>query len=373
MMRARQGNPRRGFTMLELAIAIALATMIVAGLYRVFIMQSRQLAFLDTQSEMHQNLRFATDVVTRTLRVAGLGTSGNVRGFQGYPSGANDTLPTLISYNAHPYGNNTDAITIVHQDPSLMMNTYYGFYPPSGTNTLYMDVTNHPEYRTLLQSFAANELLLCFDFERSAGMLGLLWVITAVDPATGQVTVQPNSTYSDYTDEVPTDRNLNAVMTCSKGEIITFYIDNNAGDGIGPGSDQHPVLMMDLDFSFATGGPEDDDVPLVDDIEDMQIAYCLADATGTSNCDTSVEPTVTTSPWIGDIDKTQNVWMVRVSFVARSARPDFDQMQGSTRPALEDHGAASAPDHYYREVLTSTVTARNLRFYTNLASEYSTH
>jgi prepilin-type N-terminal cleavage/methylation domain-containing protein len=372
MMRRRARTLRRGFTMLELAVALTLATFVVGGMYRLFTMQAKQLAFLDSQAEMHQNLRFATDVVGRTLRIAGLGTSGNVRGYGGYPGDSNDTLPSLISYN-HPYGGSSDAVTIVHQDPSLLMNTYYAYTAPSGTDTLMMDVTNHPEYRNILQSYAPNELLLCFDFERSSGMLGLLWEITEVDPNTGQISVQPNTIYTDYTDEIPTDQDLNSVMTCSKGEIITFYIDANGDDGIGPGSEEHPVLMMDLDFSFPTEGAEDDDVPLVDDIEDMQLAYCLADISGANPCDTSVEPSVTAPPWMATIDKTQNVWMVRVSFVARSARTDSQRMQTSTRPALEDHPAAADPDHYYRELITSTVTARNLRFFSSNPSEYTTH
>ena len=35
------------------------------------------------------------------------------------------------------------------------------------------------------------------------------------------------------------------MLRCSKGQVITFYIDAN-NNGVGPGSAEHPVLMMDL-------------------------------------------------------------------------------------------------------------------------------
>ena len=51
---------------------------------------------------------------------------------------------------------------------------------------------------------------------------------------------------------------------------MTFYIDNS-DNGIGPGTPAHPVLMMDLNMNF----PNNDDIPLVDNVEDLQLDIAL--------------------------------------------------------------------------------------------------
>jgi len=112
-------------------------------------------------------------------------------------------------------------------------------------------------------------------------------------------------------------------------------------------------LMMDLDLDW----PEDDDVPLVDDIEDFQVAYCLDG----SDCSSA-------SSWEDEIaeDEGDEVIMVRLSMVGRSAREDMLGRYTSQRPDLENHSGASAADNYYRQVLSTEVTIRNLRLYNNL-------
>ena len=119
-------SARAGFTLIEVMIAIAIAAITVAGLYGLFTIQSRQLLTQDLQMEMNQNLRFATDMVTRNIRMAGYGTSGYVSGELGPTnpgnSSPNSLLPVIIPWDANG-ANGTDAITVVYADPSLMMDT----------------------------------------------------------------------------------------------------------------------------------------------------------------------------------------------------------------------------------------------------------
>ena len=338
--------------MLELMVAVALAGFVTAGLYQLFSMQSKQLAFLDLQAEMHQNLRFATDVITRSVRVAGLGTGGTTYGYLGL-TGNSDTMPPVIDWNNHSYGGGTDAITVLHMDPSLTMNTDVSRIPDTETTTLYfnMDISN---YQTIISNFETGELLLCIDFANMSQMYSYLWVIAADGSTDGYITIDSNSSYSDYVSVAPIGQNLAPVMTCSKGQVITFYIDNDSTDGTGPGSESHPVLMMDLDYDW----PEDDDVPLVDDIEDLQFAYCLQDTD--CSADTS---------WVSTFDETTDLpWMARVSLISRSSREDLTGRRSIVRPDLEDRAASSTPDGYYRDVLTTRVTLRNLRYYSNLGT-----
>ncbi len=339
--------------MVELAIAITLATLIVAGLYQLFIVQSRQLQFLDMQTEMNQNLRFASDIITRTVRQAGLGTANGVLGVLG-DGGDSTSLSPVQGYN-DGLGNGTDAVTIVHQDSSLSMNTSSLAILPGDTNELVFDLTMH-DYRAKFGSYGAGEFLLCSDFGNPMGMASYMWEITGTSAAgdEGTISVHSNSAYLDYSAVMSSDQNLPPVMTCSRGEVVTFYIDND-DDGMGPGSLDHPVLMMDLDYSW----PEGDDVPLVDDIEDLQFAWCLEDTQGLAPCTNS-------GSWSSTLISGDWPWMARVSLLARSRRQEATRQYSSTRPGLEDNAAGTDTDSYYRQVLTTEVTLRNMRLYSNL-------
>ena len=96
---------RRGFTMLEMLVAIAIASFVIAGLYGLFTIQSRQFMFQDLQMEMHQNLRFGADVLSRSIRMAGFNTSGFVTGVMGSDgtsgtSVAASDLPAIVAWDA---------------------------------------------------------------------------------------------------------------------------------------------------------------------------------------------------------------------------------------------------------------------------------
>ncbi|MFH1467280.1 MAG: PilW family protein [Pseudomonadota bacterium] len=350
------GRGRRGVTLIELAIAITLASVIVAGLYQLFIAQSRQLQFLDLQAEMNQNLRFATDILSRTIRQAGLGTAAGTAGPLGNGGSVNDVLSPLIGHDdVGEYG--ADAITVVHQDPSLTLFTSTMDTYPGDTDHLTFNLDEY-RHRAKLGQYSSGEYLLCSDFANPLGMASYLWTITSIDlsdPDYGIINLGSNGAYTDYTSAMPSTRNLPLVMSCSKGEIVTFYIDD-LEDGSGPGSEAHPVLMMDLDFDFPSVS-DNDDIPLVDDIEDIQFQYCLQDSGG-SPCtdDGSWNTTLSTSEW---------PWMVRVSVVARSRRDDPIGRFESTRPDLAGNTHDGTVDHYYRQLIQTDVTLRNMRFYSN--------
>lgn len=346
----RRRRARGAFTLIEVMIAIALSAFAVAGLYGLFSVQSRQLMTQDINMEMHQNLRFASDMLTRSVRVAGFGTAGEVAGIYG-PNGAsdeNDLLPVIIP---HDGGSDADAITVVYADPSLQMETRNDIVPTCDTTELGFRA-DMLDYSEKLQQYVAGDTLLCMDFADISGMKSYLWSIAgAPDTTNGTIPVGDLSGYSDYAALCEPGENLSPIISCSRGTVATFYIDA-VDDGVGPGSESHPVLMMDSNLNW----PASDDVPLVDNIEDMQIEYCLDDGTKSADC------SLPTS-WDDDFDTAQitNVWMVRISLLVRSARPDFRDQYPGKRPALGNRNEGG-DDNYYRETLVNEVTVRNLRY-----------
>lgn len=64
---------RSGFTVVEVLVSVAIVSMILAGLFAVFVQARQRMHSLKTQAQMYQNLRFATTLLSRDLRMAGYG------------------------------------------------------------------------------------------------------------------------------------------------------------------------------------------------------------------------------------------------------------------------------------------------------------
>ena len=166
--------------MLELLVAVSLSTIVVSGLYGVFTIQSRQLMFQDSQMSMHQNLRFAADILSRTIRQAGYGTGGATQGLLGYDYGAASTssayaLPAVISSDGGTGA--PDAITLVYAEPSIEMNTMVTTVEPCTTSSLTFDMSAR-NYSSLIGNYSASEMVMCWDYAPSGGIKSYLWKIT---------------------------------------------------------------------------------------------------------------------------------------------------------------------------------------------------
>jgi type IV pilus assembly protein PilW len=64
-------NNQKGFTLIELMVAIAIASAVMAGIYSVFIMQQRTQLTEQVAVDMQQTLRAAMYMVERDIRMAG--------------------------------------------------------------------------------------------------------------------------------------------------------------------------------------------------------------------------------------------------------------------------------------------------------------
>lgn len=347
---------RRGFTMLEMLVAIAIAAFVVAGLYGLFTIQSRQFMFQDLQMEMHQNLRFGADVLSRSIRMSGFNTSGYIAGVMGSDGTSGSSidaseLPAIIPWDSDG-ANGTDAITVVYGDPSTVMSTHYSVMEAYTTESLTFQ-PNTLENNEKLQQITAGDLLLCHDFASMSGTESYLWEVSAdADVSNGVVSVYENDTnYTDYVNLFGTDTNLSPIMRCAKGQVLTFYIDDS-DDGTGPGTEDHPVLMMDMNFNW----PNDDDIPLVDNVEDLQLMYCMDGGIG-ARCDDDTQ-------WRDDFtsDRADEVWGVRIHLLIRSSREESRGIYKNIRPDIANNAVGSTDeDGYYRQVLVTEVATRNLR------------
>jgi prepilin-type N-terminal cleavage/methylation domain-containing protein len=71
MMKIRSVFNNNGLTLIELLIVFVISGIIVAGIYRVFVAQSKAYIVQDQVIEVQQNIRVATEVLMKDLRMAG--------------------------------------------------------------------------------------------------------------------------------------------------------------------------------------------------------------------------------------------------------------------------------------------------------------
>lgn len=352
----RVSRRNHGFTMIELAISVAIATFVVMGLYGIFTIQTQQLMNQDMRMEMNQNARFALEILSRSLRMAGFGSRGTIVGVMG-TGGDGNAQDVLVAYDG--YGTNgSDAVTVAYMEPSLVMNTAYTTVEACTTSTITFN-PNHLDYFDKLMQFNSGDLLMCYDYAAIGANNTYMWSITS-DAATsspfGVINVDSSAaSLSDFSAACPTTSNISPVIRCSKGQVMTFYIDDT-DNAIGPGTPEHPVLMMDLNGNF----PNNDDVPLVDNIEDLQLQYCIDNGTNTANC--ALFPSWTNTIPAGSVD---DVWMVRILMVVRSPKGNYQDIEwtGNVRPALANNTASTTADGYYRNVVVTEVTVRNNKLF----------
>jgi prepilin-type N-terminal cleavage/methylation domain-containing protein len=66
------GSKQRGFSLVELMVALLLGTLITAAAVQMFITNQRSFRLQQTMSEVQETGRFAAELISKELRMAGL-------------------------------------------------------------------------------------------------------------------------------------------------------------------------------------------------------------------------------------------------------------------------------------------------------------
>lgn len=329
----------RGFTLIEVMVAIAVGGILLSAAYQFLVSQNRVYEVQGQSIEMQQNVRAALDFMCRELRNAGYGVAVDFGPDIFTLPVNNDTADANID-------NGTDSITFV-------ANPFHGSVVASnaGAGTTSLSVFPAPG-RTL--DFQANDVVDILSLEKKRLQNGL--IISAV-------------AYTDATQ--PT------VLTCTAltsnavaGSIVTV---------------QPITIAYRVRNRVLQRGQNGVFQPLIENVEDLQLVYAF-DADGDGAIDTDVDGVI----WAVDADhndslETQvkndgttaalgapvgiggssvacDLRAIRVSMVVRTVRenPDPRFRNQYSRPRLEDHAAATTNDGFRRQVLTSVVKFRNM-------------
>lgn len=302
----------RGFTLLELLVAMAITLFVTAAGYTFFNNTFNFSVLHSRSAEMQRESRTALDIMSREIKNAGFGI---VEPLTGIIQGAVSPIQAFNNVDPAPDGtaNRLDRITVVEGYETLgALNAAAAI----GTAAIALNASTgvNPTNPSIVGSTITIEGFYTGTVTAVAG-----------GPNVYTINISPalNRAYST----------LNSVMLV---RTITYRVGIPAGGA-------EPVL-------YRNANDGNGDQIIASGIEDLQFAYLLTDGTETHS------PAAVTPPAVPAIRA------VRISLLARARDPNSKATQISTRPALEDHAAGAGPDRYHRRLATKVVEVRSLGF-----------
>lgn len=295
----------KGFTLIELMIAIALASVVSAAGYNFFTYSLNFTLIQSSNNEMQQEIRIASDIMAREIRNAGFGV---IEPLTKIPHPAAGAFPTLTS------GNNTssDPAGVANQLDTISIS---GAYRVVGSlNILAASNTATVSISALAGTDPTNPSIVGRVVTIDGFYTNSVTAVLATAPGIFTLTLN-----------TPLNRDYEQGNTVSILEQITYAVAANGAE-----------------FALWRSDGVNNEV-IASGIEDFQIAYLLNDGTIVNN------PVGALSPLRG----------VRLSLSARRADPRGTSTI-SSRPALEDHAAGAAVDQFHRRSMTRVVEIRNL-------------
>lgn len=266
---------RKGFSLIEMMIAMAMGLLLLAGLFYVYINASRSSAAQGALALMQNNARYAFELMSMDIRMAGFSGSQNLTNVINTPSPT--TLSTLIDLsnpllgyeNSNPpnvctivsttacYLANTDSLTVVRADTA---NKYtLSVSPTVGTFTLAMWPTSDAP--------TAGEVFVAADYTHTA-----LFQVGSV--SSGAKTIS----YSTATSPAPGNSSTTLGVFGGGFNATSLYRLSGVSYYIGRNPVGESALYRDkLGQSSSTLNSTKEE--LVQGIEDMEITYGIDTST----------------------------------------------------------------------------------------------
>lgn len=343
---------QRGFTIIEVMIALTLSLILIAGLTQIFVANSRTFNVTEASARVQETGRLALSVLGREIRNADYWgcqgsdnvLAGNIVDMLNSGSGF-DTSALLRGLDVEDGvgPSNSDRLSLGGVDGNSAIRVT--FQPSTQAANLRIDDTT---------SFSENDILVVTNCQR-----GHVFQVTNVNSSndvvvhnTGSVSDGPGNSFKDIDPSYNDDPDGASVF---RPKQQRFYLRDNATTG-------RRELVVDgvsiLGSSGASLGTFSNPVAILEDIQDFQIQLGK-DTSGNGRVDTWSDST-------GASDADQAL-AVRLSILVRS--PDdgiTDGGQSYCFPGWKDCAAnpsqltsAAASDTFLYRVYTTTATLRN--------------
>ena len=360
-----------GFTLLEILIALAISTLILAAVFGVF--NNSQLSYLiqEDVAAMQQDVRVAKIWIERDMRMAGaglkdypdlttLGPDGKSPFTFKNGGGVNGTDELIIRYvmpNPKPCGDPpAGAGGAIPCDSLPLLSLSDKFLPTKAAVAEVKQDLNFPPFDVWYKKNC-----YCRDEVYTHPQPDYEVLITSPDGSRSDVVVvtqvlpgppgQNMSTLQNH----PLDGQMNKIfneypegstisfLSLLPIEVIRYFIDSDGvlrREDLGNGGGAQPIAENIEDLQFAFGLDTDDD-GIVDD-------WLGDDSADSFDGDGD----------ISDADKDL-IRAVRINILGRTKMPR-KQLGQSKRPKLEDHNMATASDYFRRRLSSVTVELRNI-------------
>ncbi len=346
-----KGVKNKGFTLIEIMVAIVIMGIVVVGIYSVYNTQHKSYIVQEQVTEMQQNERIALQMITRDIKMAGLGLACQQAGIilteDANESGALDGGEDINGNGVlNTFGNG-----VGFDDSDTIAVAYYVFNPLStagGNTTTAANFNSTSANFQVIDAagFSATEgsnLVIIYNQNDLCNYATV--AITNVTEASGTLTHAVGRAIENLPGGVgpgfSSGDRVRRLRTNEGGGTITYRIGNPDGY----------TLYRTI---RTTGAPVVQ--PLADNIEDLQFAYGF-DSDNNGIVDTWVN-NLALLPAGTTMDELREA---RVTLVARTTRQDPEWKTGA-RPQVEDHnpGTTAAEAQYRRRVLQTTIKLRNI-------------
>ncbi len=332
MKQVIRNRSQRGFTLIEMMVALVLFAAVTAGMMSVAVTMTNGYRDQEVTIATETSTRSAIEFMSQGLRGASPGVSD--------PNKVTDVTSCVATAQNNAFrveqnlavvglASTPDAFTVVMPVGQVLTTTASTF---TGTT---VQVSSAEELRV-------NDQVLVTDHD-----VGSIMRIQAISltPGIDQVTMAPFGGCG--TVAFPIGATVIRVMRAR------FSVGFLAGENV-------PMLFMDADAEGVQFIPE----PIAEGIEDMQIAVGIDDdANKVINAENA--PSAVADEWhgnnAGDVAYTNQagVRAIRITLVARTAK-EATGINAYRLPASEDRAANALTDNYRRRLLSSTIEVRNL-------------
>ncbi|MDT8317972.1 MAG: PilW family protein [bacterium] len=315
-----------GFTMIELIVAMAVASVVAMSGFALFNQSNWSYQVQENIGEAQQNARVAMDRMVRDIRMAGFGLPEPPYTVLGLKS------PITVS-DATGY-NGSDKITILGIGYEAgVLSTASGENEKEDPYLCYSPTTSGGD-----KILAANKVLSSRRYVSVDGVFfAELDTVASSDVCVGGVQLPlgtPGKLKGNF------DAGTVYVIQAVEYSIATDLKGCSAAS---------PCLVSKDSTGLRGSGNQ----LLAENIEDIQFAYGL-DATGDGVLDYT---TYTTASFVDSTLKESQIRAVRLSVSARTRKKD-SKKHTFKRPAIENH-PESGEDNYRRRILTRIVKVRN--------------
>lgn len=318
---------RRGFSLIELMVAMTLGLIVVGAVGYLYLGSSRSFQVQDNLSRIQENTRYSVEVLSKDIRMAGymgcqnlasitpaimannpplLNFANALRGYEGGSGWTNPSSITAVS--------GADVVKIIRADGAGISLT-----GNMGTLNANIQINGNPSW------FVAGQALLISDCQNAD-----LFRATNVSSGTGTITIA-HSESQNSSNNLSTLYGTNADVFAI--EDTTYFIGlNGAGN---------PSL-----YRIPVSGTAEE---LVENVQDMQIIYGVD--SGSDNAADSYVAASAVTDW-------RKVVSVRISLLFRSqdnnvtSQPQTYIFNGTTV-------TPGATDRRLRQAVTSTIAVRN--------------